>query len=170
MIGLSDNHLRTQGIYIITTNDDWPCKIGITDNLVERIQKMQTGNWHQLRAHRFWFPYTDIDLGKDKFKTPSLNTARMATVALEKQVHQTMAELDVHMRGEWFDIDADDADAVLAKIAKENNYRLVSPTQVLKAKYGHLTKRSDAQSFAELLEVATEAVRALTGNLNVVSS
>lgn len=44
-----------QGIYIITTEDGFPCKVGLTNDLNSRVKQLQVGNWVKLRA--VWFSF-----------------------------------------------------------------------------------------------------------------
>lgn len=111
-----------RGIYIITTEDGFPCKVGVTNDLDQRVQQLQIGNWHKLRAS--WFSFVvghDWRIRKLNFWAAFSNAA----VDLEVITHRKLKELDLHLSGEWFGIGEDDCIKVINKVAEESGLRLV---------------------------------------------
>lgn len=153
----AEGYYATQGIYIITTEDDFPCKVGITDFLSHRIAGMQTGNWNKLFARQMYFPYKVA--GRKFDILPSrLNTVRISAKEFERIAHKKLTDLDTHINGEWFGIHANDADAVLRKLADMEGYRLIQPQAVMAMDTSILCRKAEVQSARELLEAATDAL------------
>ena len=101
-----------QGIYVVTTDDGWPSKVGISGDLYLRMTQLQNGNWHRLRPTFFSFT-TPIKYGRKNFYSMFDGSAR----TLESLVHRTMKELDIHLSGEWYDCTSDAAEAVIKKVS-----------------------------------------------------
>lgn len=158
--------LGTQGIYVVTTSDRWPSKVGISDDMSQRLASLQTASWLDLDVEKFWFPYTGIKVGDlnldHRLKPERMNTARLAAQVLERAVHAKLKEFDLHMRGEWFDITADEAVEVVEKVAETNGFRLVSPRDIALANMHGLTRPSDLKAMREMLKVANSALEVLT--------
>lgn len=162
----NETPLGTQGLYVITTEDQWPSKIGITDNMAQRLDHLQVGSWLHLSVVAFWFPYTSIkmdELNLDKrLRVNRMNTARLASQVMERAVHRKLKEFDLHVRGEWFDITAKEAIEVVLKVAKTDGFRLVHPKDILAAKPEALTRTAEVLALQEMLRVANSALEALT--------
>jgi hypothetical protein len=142
-----------QGLYIMTTAEGWPCKIGVTTNLVERLLQVQVGNWHKIKPTDFWFV--------------SLRAARrqssQSAFALERAVHEKLSDIVERMSGEWFDVDAPDARRVVEKVASEAGFRIVRAEQVLAYDRSKITRLDDAAAMHDLYAVAATAHIAITG-------
>jgi len=147
-----------QGIYIVTTQDDWPCKIGISGNLVERMASLQSGNWHSLRPIYFAFPHKS-GLGGSKMQ--GYNAIRRAATSLEALLHSKLSELVDRLNGEWFDISADDALAAVQKIAALEGYKLAEFRQVLTLDPDKIISHEERAALHDMLLVAGTAEAAI---------
>lgn len=87
-------------IYIIGPESGCPCKIGRALDMPSRLSGLQVANWVKLEAHNVLW-------------TPGMPVA----VRLENFVHKKFKEKQ--LLGEWFDIDKEEAWAVVCKTAKE---------------------------------------------------
>jgi len=150
-----------RGIYVVSTESGFPCKIGVTNDLRQRIAFLQNGNWNRLRPAYFSFVITDeIKRGLNVW-----SAFKNGSEGLERQVINKMKELDLHMSGEWFSITVEDCKMVIEKVARDAKFRLVGP-EVLQgiAHYDALPARQlsyiDALVRAE--KSAQEAFRLLT--------
>lgn len=110
-----------QGIYIVTTEDGFPCKVGVTNKLRERVGQIQTGNWNKLKASWFSFVLNEDWRAGRLSIWAAFNTA---APRLERAVHRTLRELDLGLEGEWFAISDEDCRKVIAKVAEETGLRL----------------------------------------------
>ena len=153
-VQLQSGGMPTQGVYVITTQDDWPCKIGVTANLYERIAGLQIGNWHKLRAVDFWFVFGG--------GYQADNPARQSAVNFERHLHEVLGSLVERLSGEWFDLSADDARRAILKIAEQENLRLVSAGDVLSFDQSKIMRRDDAAAMHDLHAAATMAYAAIS--------
>jgi hypothetical protein len=85
-----------RSIYIIGPTGN-PVKVGFAENVTKRLMELQIGNPDQLIIHHI------------------LNFPAYATEAVESAAHQRLAPF--HRRGEWFNISADEAKAVVEDVA-----------------------------------------------------
>ncbi len=81
-------------LYLITTAELYPTKIGYTDNLGHRLGGLQTGHWIELGIYA------------------TLVCADVIT--FEREVHHDLRSRRI--RGEWFDIRADEAMKVVLRL------------------------------------------------------
>lgn len=106
-----------QIVYAITCYIEGPTKIGIASSLQRRLEGLQNGSWQSLRvgyAGAFYKPTArGAALGLGECFASSGPAAR----ALEVASHQKLKALGLHIRGEWFDIDAKDAGLLIEKMA-----------------------------------------------------
>lgn len=72
-------------VYVITTEDEWPIKIGIAVCPVKRVANLQTAHWKRLMVWAAGW-------------CPTIADARR----LERKCHQSATELDLWLLGEWF--------------------------------------------------------------------
>lgn len=145
-----------RGIYIVTTLDKWPCKIGFSTDLLGRLSSMQSGNWHELIAWDFAFV---VPLGQAK--NAHLATFS-ATSRFEAAVHRKLKELDLHLNNEWFDIDADAAMLVVQKVAKISGYDLIGLDKIVGVDNGLAFCKDDVAAFKGMVgawDAANEAIR-----------
>lgn len=87
-------YIRSNGfhtVYLLTTIQGSPVKIGISEDPVRRIATIQSSHYEELRFHRFWW-------------LPGVAVATRIEAAF-KQNHA--AE---NIRGEWFDMTPEDAE------------------------------------------------------------
>lgn len=103
-----DSH-EYHAIYVIGCFHFAPVKIGLTNNIWKRVSALQTG-----------CPYRLFVFGA-RFSTPEIITG------LEWEVHKTLTELECACRGEWFDIDPNDALAVIDKCAELQEFPILTP-------------------------------------------
>lgn len=79
-------------LYVVTPDNNWPCKIGISVFPRKRVASLQTSVWRPLNvAHCVW----------------ALNSQEARR--LEKKIHATLTEDNKWLHGEWFDMRPDDA-------------------------------------------------------------
>lgn len=112
-----------QGVYIIAPGEDGPCKVGVANDIAERIRMLNIGNWHDLRLA--WFSYVH-KRAEHVGSTPTYQRAAMfeglsaCANALEARAHREMKAMDLHIRGEWFMVTPEECIAVVEKcISKE---------------------------------------------------
>lgn len=113
------NRVLITGLYIVSTPEKWPCKIGITKDLKSRVSDMQVGAWGEVLAYEFYLVH--IGSSKDGFYH-----ATNSAVMLERDCHAKLKELDLHIRGEWFNIDVESARLVVQKVAGMGGYKLAT--------------------------------------------
>lgn len=144
-----------QGLYVITTEEGFPCKIGITNDLSYRVGQLQIGNWHRLRA--VWFTFV---LGPHwGNRKPNLWAAfNNAAAAFEVKVHQQLKELDLHISGEWFGIGQEDCVEVIKKVAKNTGHRL-SGLEVLEGLSGYTTLPSRQVAYLQAMIAAEQSAQ-----------
>ena len=73
-------------VYVITTDGDWPCKIGMSQSPYKRIRSLQTASWKQLYVHKCFITKTRKD-----------------AALLEAEIHARLGADGAWMCGEWFD-------------------------------------------------------------------
>lgn len=96
-------------VYVVGNEHAGAVKIGIAIDVQKRMASLQTGSPHPLRLHS------------------ALYTGRRQARHLEKLVHDKLKECEVHLNGEWFDVDPVDAAAVLKKVADISGIAVLSP-------------------------------------------
>lgn len=87
-------------VYLITTEQDVPVKIGIAADPRRRFEDIQAANFLPLRLDRFWWM-----------------AGREVTARIEKAFKDHFAE--VRVRGEWFEVDLSEAEKFILKYARE---------------------------------------------------
>jgi hypothetical protein len=87
---------RPPFVYIATTPELWPSKIGVAKELTLRLHHLQTGCWVKLHMHT-------------AFRS-------IAAYAIENEVKNSLTN---RLQGEWFDITALDMERILKIIVKE---------------------------------------------------
>lgn len=75
------------GVYVITTDSLYPCKVGVSVNPVKRLTTLQTSHWRPLQISGYRWAETAND-----------------AKAIEKEVHRALAEKGKALLGEWFDV------------------------------------------------------------------
>lgn len=84
-------------VYVISPDNHWPCKIGISTNARTRVVALQVACWRPLKVDYSLF-------------CPSIAEARR----LEKAMHSELTDDGKLLSGEWFDIRAEEARSLLA--------------------------------------------------------
>lgn len=112
-----------RGLYILSTGEDGPCKVGITNDLAMRLSVLQVGNWMKINPVMFTFVVGRNITGKLNMWSAFSNGA----ATLELLVHRKLKELDLHLSGEWFDISEADCIAAVKKVATLEGFRLAGP-------------------------------------------
>ena len=97
-------------IYVVTTNDGRPCKIGIAKDAWSRFGNLQSANWVELKMHECWYM-----------------AGHKITIRIERAVIERMG--GHHLRGEWFDIDAVSMEAAILDEAKSINAWVMTPAE-----------------------------------------
>jgi hypothetical protein len=90
--------MRTQYVYLIGP-DDGPLKIGVATSLPKRLVSLQIGCWQTLSVRH------------------SVTVPADLAYTLERTMHGRFK--DRHLRGEWFDIELEEAVRALDAIAQE---------------------------------------------------
>lgn len=80
------------GIYIVTTDSRYPCKIGISQNPAKRLASLQTSHWRLLQISEYRW------CGNEK-----------EAKQVEQAVHERLKEQEKLLHGEWFDIRPEEA-------------------------------------------------------------
>ncbi len=75
------------GVYVITTDSLYPCKIGISQNPASRVANLQTAHWRQIQITEYRWCRNVHDAKK-----------------IEEAAHRFLAEKDKQLLGEWFDV------------------------------------------------------------------
>jgi hypothetical protein len=94
-------------VYVITTQDQWPTKIGISNAPLKRIAALQTSHWKRLVI---WGGY---------WATTSKEARRV-----EWMSHGELMGQDRRLLGEWFDIKPEDALATVKLVADRKGIAL----------------------------------------------
>jgi len=81
-------------LYLVTTDDGSPVKVGIAADPMERFAALQTANFVSLRMHRFWWM-----------------PGRKITVRIESAFKDHFQAHNI--RGEWFDLSLSMAEAFI---------------------------------------------------------
>ena len=120
--------------YIIASSWDGPCKIGYTTNLHKRLSALQTGNWEPLSVYGF-----RVAVWMDGFKAYRGVHAALhaANRALEAATHKALADCDLHLSGEWFDITVKEARQVLDKCAGLERIQALTVENLAEGYMGH---------------------------------
>lgn len=110
---LLEDHLC--GVYVIAPDPAGPCKIGISANLSDRIQGIQTGCWEPLSIHSFSLCLQ---------KTGSVNFSGIkrsfnaGARSVEAKFHYEMRKMGFGLMGEWFDLSVKDSVDAVRKCAE----------------------------------------------------
>lgn len=84
------------GIYVISTDSLFPCKIGVSVNPTKRLASLQTSHWRQLQISEYRW-------------CSSVGEARL----LEQESHSFLRENGKALLGEWFDVRPKEAVAAI---------------------------------------------------------
>ena len=106
------NHLPVT--YVIADAHQGPCKIGHSRNLQSRLTTIQTNTWQQLTVYGFRVGIWKAGLAPFKSTFSAVSDAARV---MEKAAHEKLAEFDLRLNGEWFDVSVADALAVIDKCA-----------------------------------------------------
>lgn len=79
-------------VYVITPDNEWPCKIGVSVFPEKRLQTLQTSVWRRLKVAKCFVCNTTTEARR-----------------LEKKVHRTLTDDAKWLHGEWFDMRPDEA-------------------------------------------------------------
>jgi hypothetical protein len=101
--GCDHKRRMTFYIYVIAPSAGFPCKVGVASNVGKRLKGIQVGNGEELHVHSV-------------FAASNRGTA----FRVEKFAHRRLQ--DNRMAGEWFNVFADDAVAVLQELCDEMGY------------------------------------------------
>lgn len=134
--------------YIIASSWDGPCKIGYTTNLQKRLMSLQTGNWEPLSVYGF-----RVAVWMDGFKAYRGVHAALhaANRALESAAHKALADCDLHLSGEWFDITVEEARQVLDKCATLERIQALTVEKLAEGYMGHAAISENVAAQQEIL-------------------
>lgn len=102
-------------IYVMGADQDGPVKIGMSSDMAKRVLTLQTGNPLPLMIHGF-----RLVMPKNLPPGRQADTVRHLVECasrVEKHVHYELQKMELRLMGEWFDLTADEALAVLDKAA-----------------------------------------------------
>lgn len=120
------------GVYVVDYYEAFVCKVGVSSDVNQRMEALKTSNWEKFRLADFVFP---LKAKASTGQSDDYNALRTSSFSLERLVHEKLKELDLHIRGEFFEITAKDASAVIRKVADQNGFKLATPYQILGADY-----------------------------------
>jgi hypothetical protein len=75
------------GVYVITTDSLYPCKIGLSQNPVKRLASLQTAHWRPIQISGYRWCESQADALK-----------------VEQEAHRILEANGKELLGEWFDI------------------------------------------------------------------
>lgn len=139
------------GVYVLEYEGTGICKIGITSDLEIRMNALQGATWNKINIVDFVFAFLPVGTAK---MPDDFNTLKLSAYRLESLCHNQMKELDLHVRGEFFAIDAEDAKTVLVKVAEKNNIKLITPQQILKFDTLKIINGQEKRSYYALANAA----------------
>ncbi len=108
-------------IYVITTLDDRPCKLGIADNAQDRLSNIQTSNWVELRMHKCWYMAGRIITTRCEYPIDVVRD-------IEDAVSERLSSQ--RLRGEWYDVDAKTMAAAVLAEAEAINAWVMTPSEL----------------------------------------
>lgn len=114
--GTDSNHVAI--VYVIAPTCGYPCKVGYTENIEVRLASLQTGCWEPLTIHGF---RVGIEKSGGVERGDVFAALLRGAQSLEYAAHETLKECDVWIRGEWFDVTAEDALRVIDKCGARKN-------------------------------------------------
>lgn len=142
-------------IYVVTTDEGFPCKVGTTGDLTSRLSQLSCGNWVPLKAA--WYSFV-VSAGSEA-KLNMWSAFQTMPTKLEIAVHRKMKELDLHLNGEWFAVDVEDCVSVIRKVAEEQALRLTG-IEMLQSITLHRTMKAVQVEFLQSFIDAEKSARA----------
>lgn len=100
-------------VYVITTTDQYPTKIGISDNIKRRFSGIQSSNWMSLLLVRHWWL-----VGKP------------LSERVEREAGARLKAAGKHIRGEWFGITSAEACSLVAGLIGEFGFSFKTEDQL----------------------------------------
>lgn len=159
---------RPSTLYVCAPEDDFPVKIGITNDLGSRLCSLQSGCWHALKMRAAFFALKPrraegewLSASECKANCADTNATVSGARAFEAACHRTLKSLDVHMRGEWFAITVTEAIEVIAKVAKNESMVAVPVHEVIKWDNASISRPDDRKAYQRLMASAIEAAECL---------
>lgn len=137
-------------VYVLGADPEGPVKIGRTTQLPERLVQLQIGSPYALEVYGFRF----IAAPPSVQRTSLRYCFAAGAAALERAVHRKLDEFGLRLSGEWFDLSAEEALAVIGKLIAPTGVRAVGLTDLAAV---DLTGRADgavARAHAALLHEA----------------
>lgn len=146
-------------VYVIAPSWDGPCKIGYSTNLQKRLASLQIGNWEPLSVYAF-----RMAVWMDGFRAYSGVHAALlnANRTLEAAAHKVLAEFELGLHGEWFDVTVQEAKEVLDKCGERER---IQPLTVERLAAGFM----GSAAISENVEVQQEILRSMVGPAKYVS-
>lgn len=114
-------------LYVIAPDPDGPCKIGISTNIQERRDSLQSGSWVPLRVYGY---RVGMFRNGGAGYTSAIKAIRSASARLERAIHEKLREMDLWMGGEWFDVTAFEAFQVADKCGEMCEVRPMTFTDI----------------------------------------
>ncbi len=119
------------GLYVMNYVDEGICKIGVTSDLPARFDCISGYYWGKIEVSYFCFPYLSQKVGRSPIDDE--NIFKMSAVSLERECHAKLKELGLHLRGEYFELFPEEAEALVKKVADLGGYKLASPVDIAAA-------------------------------------
>lgn len=104
-------YVAPAGVYVVAPYLCGPCKIGIAEDMADRLNGLQVGCWLKLHVAFFAMFYV-----RDAYLD-----LRASALRLEQMTHRNLRGCDVGLEGEWFDVSVKDAIAAVRKTAALND-------------------------------------------------
>ncbi len=144
------------GLYLIAPTPEGPTKIGVTQNLQDRVIQLQTGAWLPLKIYGFRFCLFESASGRRHGKRYARSGGAKADFGLaayhvERVAHRKLRDLGFGLVGEWFDITPSEALDVCRKCAELRDARLFGIEDLASADLGVTADRSVERAHVRLL-------------------
>lgn len=147
--------ITAPGLYVMAPHWDGPCKIGVAEDVAERLRFLQTGCWMELNPAFFGIFY----------EVREYRDLRSAALCLEQRTHRELRKCDVGLYGEWFDVSVDDAAKAIRKTAEITGYAEAVAAQLV----GEIPKSSTMSRGERILYGSkSEVVRSFSLNYPAV--
>lgn len=140
-------------LYVIGCGQDGPMKIGVTAQIAERMKCIQVSSPYPVKIYGVRFASARPESGRWNVHA----MFRRGAQRLEKAVHAKLKEFDLKLNGEWFEIGAADALAVIDKVGRTTGPLAAGMTDLLSV---DLSGRADA-SMAKMHRMLSHEALAL---------
>lgn len=106
-------HRSLTAVYVVGSMDFGAVKIGIAGDVLDRMATLQTGFPGRLSLYSATY------------------TSRKCAEKIERECHDILKRLGLHLSGEWFSADPNDATELVLRCAKDLNFPVLAPGEYL---------------------------------------